>query len=88
MTVDQHNAQRDAVRASLLVQAHRETHDDVYGRRRPRLSQDPISVRSTCESIEALGVLLAAAESAEARSWLVLRLRNRLDALDAIEGRS
>lgn len=75
------------VRASLLLRAHRETHDDVYAARRPRLGGS-VDVEQVTESIRDLGALLVAARSSEERAWLVLRLRNRLDALDALEGRS
>jgi hypothetical protein len=79
--------QRDRVRASLLVQAQRETHHDVYGRRRARLASDPVTVRAVSRSIRDLGELLDAAESDEARGWLVLRLQNRLDVLDVLMAR-
>lgn len=81
-------SQRDAVRASLLADAQRETHHDYYARRRPRLRPDPIAVNVTADSIRDLGALMVAATTPQERAWLVLRLRNRLDVLDALEGRS
>lgn len=75
------------VRASLLVDAQRETHHDVYGSRRARVSQDPLTRQAACQSIRDLGELLSGAETDQARLWLVLRLRNRLDLLAAVMAR-
>jgi hypothetical protein len=69
--------QRDDVRASLLVDAARETHHDCYGARRPRVPAT-LTVETVSKSIRDLGELLVAAETDEAREWLVLRLTNRL----------
>jgi hypothetical protein len=87
MTVEAHRAQRDRVRASLLVEAQRETHHDVYASRRPRLVSDPITIQAVTRSIRDLGELLSDAKTDEARAWLVLRLRNRIDVLDALDQR-
>lgn len=87
MTVEAHKAQRDRVRASLLVQAQRETHHDVYSVRRARLVADPVTVQAVTRSIRDLGELLDDAKTDEARAWLVLRLRNRIDVLEALDQR-
>lgn len=80
--------QRDRVRASLLVQAQRETHHDVYSARRPRVPfAGGVTPEVVARQISDLGTLLEAAETTETRSWLVLRLRNRLDLLEVLNGR-
>lgn len=86
MTIDAHRRQVADVRASLLVQSARETHRDVYSKRRPRVPAT-VTVESVCESIGDLGQLLTAAESDQERSWLVLRLGNRLDLLGVLMAR-
>jgi len=82
-----HREQRDMVRASLMVDVARETHHDVYSRRAPRLAIDPISLRAVSRSIRELGELLEVAETREAHAWLLLRLRNRMDVLEALVAR-
>lgn len=80
MTAQSHNAQREMVRASLLADVARETHNDVYGARRPRVPAG-VTVETVSTSIRDLGALVAAATSDRQRGWLVLRLQNRLDLL-------
>jgi hypothetical protein len=81
------SSQRDMVRASLLVQAARETHHDVYSRRRARPALAGVTPETVARQIGDLSVLLESAETPETRSWLVLRLRNRLDLYEAMETR-